>query len=715
MQSNINAHPANQGGIGQVQPGVRAAGISNISNAVTDADAIAAALNDLTAELDAIDKVGQANINPEAIDDLVTIDMYTPLDQIPSSKRQFINPNMEMIPEEEKLGGLQNKSDENLTAQPSNTDTNLPAQKVASVNSQSISEIKPEHFQLNKTYTGNNAEKLSNSHTEKNKLQNIKTSQTKAADSPQKQESISPPRETQVSQNMFENLAGDEEDFKSRLMPKSDAYDIERKQKASMSKEQLKKRYKLQREETAKQQENLIKSKSDLGHSEGFLSGLSSRDPYETNKTAPENASDGLSHSGGFLQGLADNTSKQSLNNSDLFQRYDIGKEAPVIPHNVQNEFENKVWNSNSISPAAKAYRDQHMNIANGHQTQPVPQQNTLHPNLLPGQIPQGIPAQQAGLPAALKPNIINTPINNNSEIKKNIKPEVQVNKRRRKPIQRYFGRYPAWSAIAILSGLGLIASQHKYDAIQEWYKPEATWYLLAGICVVILSVLWRYFSVRAPKEEILDEWVEEDLVSLETRAKKILEIPNRNLLLDPIVMSGFPDMDNIGRNYKKGLYGKDHILRYTPRAITIMCFTHDQILTYEGAVDLTNGQRVYETAREFFYSDIATIGLVKTKVAHSWFKLSKLINLFLPWRWVIIEKILRTMSGRPIDHSAQNLKESFQISLKDGSRIEVILRDGRILNGRVFEEIPLSTDNQVIKAIKEFVVIRKNLQLNNM
>ncbi len=763
-----------------------------------DPDAIASALNQCASELDALERNGRhMPPRPEAIDDLVVVDMYTPKEKIPTSKRHIA---AQVIarqgPAEEGEGLRQNDLINALRSGPAPTRAephgpgshdqiqahanaviqDLPEPRLFTPKEQQVAKSKP--------VAGGVSE---------NMLDAFEAAVF--GDEPAAEDTGS--RDKEIKQPPVEREKGDlsQGEFANKLMPENNAYSIERETDnpvnydGEIGVEELHALYAAQKADSsnkAADNNDFLFDNKPAAPSGGFLSGLGGSDNAQsTARSMPEPvAGQGLTTSGGFLSGLdnsgtdqtdgfasrrpafdqlPDNsasTATQSGGVSGFLQGLGTGNNvsnnAPLPVSNVPsgNPMQNRpvapggsimspepgygaVWQSENMSPEAKAYRNE--SLFAGAQQTPAQQEMPPHPAFMPGN--NGLPPNPAmgGMSPMGQPRHVNSPPQPQvapggpsflskpslskqapetqapEEPKKPTRPKQRANsdvskeeKRRRRAIRAYFGNRPLWSLFTASAGLVMMASQYRYDPIREWVRPEMTPYLVAGGVIFLLSILWRYLSVRKPKEEALDDWIAEDLINLEKHALESMQLNNRYLLLEPVVMSGFPDLDSLDDEFVNGLYGKDHILRYTPRALTVICFTRDELITYEGAVDITNGEIAYENTREFFYADIATIGLVKEKVRNK-FRFGTLIR---PWRWGIVERILRMLSGRPVDKMASKTKETFVINLKDGTRIQVILRDGRVLRDRAFEEIPLSTDDKVLDAIKEFVVAQKTDQL---
>ncbi len=734
-----------------------------------DVDAISAALDQCANELDHLERGGRIpGPRPESIDDLIVVDMYTPKEQIPASKRQQAAQTVAMLgPAEEGARKRQNQLIQALKISPGNKKLEpFSGEEVLEGNSNlsNSGDLEPKLFDRE-------PEKKRKPLTKADEL-NPMLEAFEAAVYSQGPASTDQSSSENKKLNGGDNQDLSQDKFGSRLMPKSDAYKIQREQgqdissdESGMSLEELHAYYASQKEDASEEEiaarEAFLSEQNKLSANSasepGFLSGLggSGNTHHDAISQAGENT--GFSNAGGFLSGVQGGGTGQQdafssrniaigssanepstggnfLDSLNAFNQPgashttnpNYGTSLPAISGQYSSGIQSEPFTSNdSLSPEAKAYRDSvlygtnpsqvpqhqppmHYSAGNAYQQQPaIPQAPPVSP-VLGNDSPSFLnrPVQQPVHKETPQRKPANKkPIEHKGKKKEKISP---VDRSRRRAIRSYFGIRPKWTILTTLIGIGLISSQGRYDQIREWVVFTPSWILLSGMVLIAASLAWRYLSSRKPKEETLDDWSAEDLVNLERRAFDFMQLQNRYLLLEPIVMSGFPDVENVDDEYVNGIYGKDHILRYTPRALTVMCFTRGEILTYEGAIDLTTGKVVYENAREFFYSDVATIGMIKSKTRRKF----RILNWLLPWRWLFVERFLRVMSGRPTDRSSANKKETFQISLKDGSRIQLILRDARVMRENTFEELAVSADEKVLRAITDFVVAQKTDQL---
>jgi len=265
---------------------------------------------------------------------------------------------------------------------------------------------------------------------------------------------------------------------------------------------------------------------------------------------------------------------------------------------------------------------------------------------------------------------------------------------------------------VSIIAGAFLIFNPSQFHSVYG-FELSFDRAFFVGLSVLILGLFFRYLHVRRPTDESVDAWTIEDLKVLETRALELMDLDRRELLADPIVLTSFPDIDRIGNTFRGSLYGKDNVLRFTPRAVTVLCFTEDVAVSYEGAVDLLTGNRVYEKTIEFFYRDIATVGLQKAAIIKDLRFYTRMWNTIAPWRWSFWDRINRIVSGRSSEGAGQrSTREFFQINLADRECIKVVLRDGRLAGDRIYDEIPITTDDKIIRVVREFVAKMKNEQL---
>ncbi len=282
----------------------------------------------------------------------------------------------------------------------------------------------------------------------------------------------------------------------------------------------------------------------------------------------------------------------------------------------------------------------------------------------------------------------------------------------KRKSLRIYFGIRPVWTIYFSLFGLFGMFHPWRYHPVYG-FEVSIDWVFLGGLILIILGVLWRYSSRAKAGDSQVDRWTMEDIGTLELRAHDLMNVSHNEMLCEPLAFVGYPDLERIKGIFRHSRYGKDQVLRFTPRALTVLCFTREEVIVYEGAIDLTTGNLVYESVRHFFYKDITTVGMVKSVIVKDLWNASHLGGYLAIWRWSFIEYFLNIISGNGRDRSAQNkTREIYRIGLADGSSVSIILRDGRFSGDRINEEIPISTDDAVLQFALEIITKRKNRQM---
>ena len=283
-----------------------------------------------------------------------------------------------------------------------------------------------------------------------------------------------------------------------------------------------------------------------------------------------------------------------------------------------------------------------------------------------------------------------------------------------RKRMEFYFGVRPLWTLAVIVIGIAFMFHPWRYHEVYGFEVTIDSAFLF-GLFLTTLGVLWRNLSVARPADALVDEWVVGDMAALRGRAQDLMNLNKVPLLTEPLAFEGFPDLDQVSGSKRISRYGSDHVLRFTPRAITVIGLTQEHVVTYEGALDLTTGQQVYESVKHFFYSDIATIGLVKLPVKRDLLATLTSLRFLMIWRWFFVERLINSLAGKARDGSTQRLtRDVYRISLVDGSTVNIVLRDGRFSGDRVNEEIPISGDDEVLGLIREIITTQKNRQVQS-
>lgn len=282
--------------------------------------------------------------------------------------------------------------------------------------------------------------------------------------------------------------------------------------------------------------------------------------------------------------------------------------------------------------------------------------------------------------------------------------------------LEAYFGQRPAWIYFCVLAGLAAIFHPGRYDPIYG-FELSLDALMIAGITCIIFGVFWRIFVMKFPSDHQVDNWTTDALRNLETNALDQMSLSETDLVIDPIVFAGFPDFDRAHGTYRSSRYGKDHILRYTPRALTVLAFRQHDVIAYEGAVDLTTGNSVYENVSSFFYRDITSVGIAKQVVEKDLRSVSDVARALKPWSGAFADRIGLIISGKKAANIAAQRwsRDVFVITLANGDRVQSILRDGRLSCDREHDEMPIAMEKNIIRAIGDLVRQKKAEQLSGI
>lgn len=278
--------------------------------------------------------------------------------------------------------------------------------------------------------------------------------------------------------------------------------------------------------------------------------------------------------------------------------------------------------------------------------------------------------------------------------------------------VEAYFGRRPLWIILSIIAGLAFIFHPWRYNELNGFeLSLDAPFF--AGVALILLGMFGRFFLMREPDELLVDEWTAAALENLESDALDKMGIRDDELLVRPIVFAGFPDLNKAKGAYRTSRHGNDHVLRFTPRALTILAFREHDILAYEGAVDITTGTCVYEKVSEFFYRDITSIGVSRQTVQRDLNSYSQVARLFMPWRKRFIDRWSGVISGqtrRAVNH--KDSRDIFYIGLSSGEAIVSVMRDGRFSGDQSQDELPVHMPAELVPNIRALVHAKKNEQL---
>ena len=140
--------------------------------------------------------------------------------------------------------------------------------------------------------------------------------------------------------------------------------------------------------------------------------------------------------------------------------------------------------------------------------------------------------------------------------------------------------------------------------------------YALLAVSAAVL--LWDARSFleerRKPKsvkefEEKVDDWTERQLRRLIELARNDLPIADGRLTADSVVLlKSFPKVDRLDKAKVQARIGTDGIPRMSPIGLAAFDFGADDVVMFEGAVDLNTGEAVYMRLHQFRYDGISAV-----------------------------------------------------------------------------------------------------------
>lgn len=170
----------------------------------------------------------------------------------------------------------------------------------------------------------------------------------------------------------------------------------------------------------------------------------------------------------------------------------------------------------------------------------------------------------------------------------------------RRSKLKDYFKK-PSWikPAITLLIGLFLFSANG-----------------FLGLVVTLAGAAWLYFEIRpvfdAPKDNIVDLWLDDDLQFLKKRSLERLNIDESELIQEkslfirgPILNPNKTDIASEDVKWKKGKDGK---LRFSAYYVTVIHLTEHKLSSYQCHYNFIRGVPIRENDDEYFYRDIVSV-----------------------------------------------------------------------------------------------------------
>ena len=241
----------------------------------------------------------------------------------------------------------------------------------------------------------------------------------------------------------------------------------------------------------------------------------------------------------------------------------------------------------------------------------------------------------------------------------------------RRQAVRKYFSPFPKWGVwcivigiVALLIGLG-----------------GAKIFLLIGLALGGLGGFGIYnYSNGKPTDAELDKIISEYLSNAKAKALQSTDTDDSDLVGEPVVITGprFWDTGGAEVMFRKGA---DNQLRFTPMNVTVLNMTENQLLAYQGALDLTTGNFLSPSTDEYFYRDVVS---VSTKT------ISKTATL--PNKGVV----------------QLDAAQTFVLTTSGGTSIETVLKDPKLIEMMGGGDIPTTEADRAIQVVRKMLREKK-------
>jgi hypothetical protein len=244
----------------------------------------------------------------------------------------------------------------------------------------------------------------------------------------------------------------------------------------------------------------------------------------------------------------------------------------------------------------------------------------------------------------------------------------------KRRMIRSYFKKFPTWAIIfIIIGGISLLIGFNGSGGA-----------LMFGLLFGGLGAFGVYsYSQGKPTGQQMDQWLEEDLKILTTKALAKTGTDEGELVSESVQVTGprFWDVAGAPVLFKKG---NDNSLRFTPVGVSVICFTQNQLLGYTCALDLTTGKALSESTDEYFYRDVVSVA-TKTE--------SKTVQ--------VPQQLGGTLQ--------MNSAESFTLTTSGGTYMSVLLRDPTLIQRMGGGEIPTTRAEKAIQTVRKMLREKKS------
>lgn len=222
-----------------------------------------------------------------------------------------------------------------------------------------------------------------------------------------------------------------------------------------------------------------------------------------------------------------------------------------------------------------------------------------------------------------------------------------------RKWLKSYFQPLPKPVLATLVWGLGLLV-----------FFPIGIIPLgILGIVTIAVSGGHLLHWSRKPADWQIDQQLQADLASLQTHAFNKTGLDESELLRPASLILG-PDLGPTKGTRRGVKTGKDGKLRFTPIAITLLYFTPDQVVIYQGSFDLFSGNLLQESTREYFYSEIVSLETRANPLRSQPSRTQR-------------QRLNRMAQQTRKDHSSHDqASETLILTTRAGSSLEIVLRN---------------------------------------
>ena len=206
----------------------------------------------------------------------------------------------------------------------------------------------------------------------------------------------------------------------------------------------------------------------------------------------------------------------------------------------------------------------------------------------------------------------------------------------------------------------------------------------------------WLIYSwSQKPSDQRVDQWVEESLKKIRTKALAKSGLDESEVVADTVVVYG-PRFWNVGGAEVGVKKGADGVIRFMPLGVTVINFTQNQLAAYQCALDLMTDNALSESTDEYFYRDVVSVATQSKS---------------LTWdRAAIPSALVKGPLKGLISHGKLQLNaaETFVLTTSGGTSIEVVLQDPQLIKSAGGGSIPTQMAEKAVQAVRKMLREKK-------